>query len=228
MDRNALVNALMAKMESVKGAVSDDLNMLTNSPKEWAAQRVAKYLPTDSESSEFRAAMLQGGDWYETPYAQKLMGLALMGGSGKGGSGKKVQTVSIPATKEFFESVGIPEKRVFADIDKLYRKHPDLFKDATEVQNHLTQVFSGKPTYTLPAGDPNFNLIVRKATDFPPDSAFAYRAAAADFRPNEKQQYWVKTALPMPESQLQWKLIKEAEGRLETPVVKLKRPQDEK
>lgn len=223
MDRNALVNALMEKLDAAKTAVSDDINMLTTNPQGWAADRVAKYLPTKDESSAFTAAMLQGGDWYDTPYAQKLMGLALMGGSGKG---SKPQTVRIPVADEFFEGVGLLPKKLMADIDKLYRKHPGDFPDAQAVQNHLTYVFGAKPNFVLRSEVPTQNLVVREASGLPNAEGQMFRSASADFTASKNGNYWVRNATPMDARQVAWKLIKEEEGRLPEPMVRLKKPQD--
>jgi hypothetical protein len=117
------------------------------------------------------------------------------------------QTVTIPASDEVFDALGIERRRVLADIDKLYRKHPDDFKDSADVERHLQYVFGGKPDEILPASDPRYTMLLRAIERTADDNAL-YKTATTDFTGERNGNYWVRSAFPMTQKQLEIKKSK--------------------
>lgn len=108
----------------------------------------------------------------------------------------KKQTVEIPTVEALFESLGIAKKKVMADVDKLHRKHPDVFSSADDAENHVKYVLGEMPDHILPASDPRYTLLVRDASGMPVSNGDPFRGATVNFS-GQKQNYWVRNATPL-------------------------------
>lgn len=114
----------------------------------------------------------------------------------------KKQTIPINAIQEIFDSVGVPKGKVFADVDKLHRKHPEHFDSPDAVESHLNYVFGAKPDEVLQATDPRYTLLARNSDEFPVKTGEQFRAAITDFTGNRQGNYWVRSAFPMDDAQV--------------------------
>lgn len=78
---NGLLSSVLGAIDRQKQATKAGFGLLVSNPKEFAMQAVGQYFPTKDEELHFRAVEQAGGDVTQTPYYQKIFGLAQFQGS---------------------------------------------------------------------------------------------------------------------------------------------------
>ena len=78
---NGLLSSALGFIDRAKQGAKANIGLLFSNPQEFAAQTTAKYFPTRDEELQYRAVEQAGGDVTQTPYYQKLFGLAQFQGS---------------------------------------------------------------------------------------------------------------------------------------------------
>jgi hypothetical protein len=113
----------------------------------------------------------------------------------------------VPVSDDVFEMVGVPQGNVFADYDKLQRKHPDHFPTTSNVKDHVEYVL-GNPTGFLPATNEGYTLVYRQNG--------GDKAAVVEFV-LRGGKYRVRSAFNMTKGQLQTKIERAQRGSSEPP-----------
>lgn len=95
---DGLLSSALGFIDRAKQNAKANIGLLFSNPQEFATQATAKYFPTKDEELQYRAVEQSGGDVTQTPYYQKIFGLAQFQGS-------------IKPIKQTAGLVGTPEQR---------------------------------------------------------------------------------------------------------------------
>lgn len=112
------------------------------------------------------------------------------------------RTEQIPVSDSFFDATGAAPAKMFADVERLRRKHPADFQTTEDLRNHLIGAYGGEPNFVSLASDPRYTLTTTPAGKVPLPTGQPYRAAVSDLRGVNGGNYQVISAFPMTEKQL--------------------------